>query len=305
MSADATPSAGTSLFADSKGREVPAPDFGGLPIADTHAHLGMLDDPGLALARAALAGVVLVATVADPSEDGRDTYESLDLWLESAARTIEANGPGERSFGLPEVRIITGVHPHNAKNLTPQVEAELIRHLSDARTAAVGEIGLDYHYDHSPRDVQRSAFRRQLEIAVEFDLPAVVHLREAHEDGAAIMRDVGLPRAGCILHCYTLGPDPLGPFLQMGCAVSFAGPVSFKKADEIREAARVVPTDRILTETDCPFMAPEPFRGRTNEPALVVFTAARLAAAREEELADFARHSFAAATRILGGGRPS
>jgi TatD DNase family protein len=215
---------------------------------------------------------------------------------------LAALGQSGGGFDPPTVRVIVGVHPHNAKDLTPQVEVELIRLASDGRTAAIGEIGLDYHYDHSPRDAQRAAFRRQLEIAVEMNLPAVVHLREAHDDGEAIMREVGLPSAGCILHCYTMGPVPLEPFLALGCTVSFAGPVSFKKAEEIRDAARAVPTGRILTETDCPFMAPEPFRGRTNEPALVVFTAARMAEARGEDLPAFAEQSYAAALGLLGGG---
>ena len=289
------------LFVDSKGREVLPPDFGGVPVADTHAHLDMLDDPALALARAARAGVTFVATVADPSEDARRTYESLGGWLEDARVMLAASGSAEAVLVPPEVRIIVGVHPHNAKDLTPQVEVELIRLASDARTAAIGEIGLDYHYDHSPREDQRTAFRRQLQLAVERDLPAVVHLREAHADGEAIMREVGLPSAGCILHCYTLGPEPLATFLAMGCAVSFAGPVSFKKAEEIRDAARTVPAGRILTETDCPFMAPEPFRGRTNEPALVVFTAARMGETRGEDLPTFAEHAYAAARGLLGG----
>jgi TatD DNase family protein len=291
------------LFTDPKGREVLPPDFGGAPVADTHAHLDMLDDPALALARAALAGVTFVATVADVSEDAARTYESLEGWRSSARAMLAASGGSGNAVDLPEVRVIVGVHPHNAKNLTPQVEVELTRLASDARTSAVGEIGLDYHYDYSPREVQRSAFRRQLELAVELNLPAVVHLREAHADGESIMRDVGLPQAGCILHCYTMGPAPLEPFLALGCTVSFAGPVSFKKADEIREAAVAVPTGRILTETDSPFMAPEPFRGCTNEPALVVFTAARVAAARGETLPSFAEHAYAAALQLLGGGR--
>jgi TatD DNase family protein len=290
------------LFADSKGRAVLAPDFGGVPVADTHAHLDMLDDPALALARAARAGVTFVATVADASEDASRTYDSLPQWLADADALLHDTGVNAPSVVPPDVRIIVGVHPHNAKDLTPQVEVELIRLASDARTAAIGEIGLDFHYDYSPREVQRSAFRRQLQIAVELNLPAVVHLREAHADGEAIMREVGLPAAGCILHCYTMGAEPLEPFLAMGCMVSFAGPVSFKKADEIREAAISVPAGRILTETDSPFMAPEPFRGRTNEPALVVFTAARLAAARGEELPAFAEHAYGAAIGLLGGG---
>ncbi len=300
---DAAETTGTSnpLFADTKGREVPRPDFGGMPVADTHAHLDMLDDPALALARAARAGVTFVATVADPSEDAARTYESLPQWLSEARAMLAAAGAQTAVLEPPEVRVIVGVHPHNAKDLTPQVEVELIRLASDAATSAIGEIGLDYHYDHSPRETQRTAFRRQLELAVEMNLPAVVHLREAHADGEAIMREVGLPSAGCILHCYTMGPGPLEPFLAMGCLVSFAGPVSFKKADEIRSAARAVPPGRILSETDSPFMAPEPFRGRTNEPALVVFTAARIAEARGEEFPAFAEHAYAAARGILGG----
>jgi len=302
VDASETTPLGRPLFGDSKGREVLAPSFGGTPVADTHAHLDMLDDPALALARAALAGVAFVATIADPSEDAARTYASLSEWLDKAREMLAAVDLTGPSPELPSVRVVVGVHPHNAKDLTPQVEGELIRLASDARTAAIGEIGLDYHYDHSPRDVQRAAFRRQLELAVEMGLPAVVHLREAHADGAAILREVGLPSAGCILHCHTLGPEVLEPFLDLGCTVSFAGPVSFKKAEEIRAAARSVPAGRILTETDCPFMAPEPFRGRTNEPALVVFTAARIAAARGEEPAVFAAHAYDAALKLLGGG---
>jgi len=282
------------------------PDFGGNPIADTHAHLDMLDDPALALARAARAGVGFVATVADPSEDAWRTYDELPSWFANARELLEgdARAVGGPVLEPPRVRVIVGVHPHNAKNLTPEVEVDMRRLAEDGRTSAIGEIGLDYHYDHSPRDVQRDAFRRQLAIAHEFGLPAVVHLREAHDDGEAILRDVGMPPAGCILHCYNLGPEVLGRFLELGCTVSFAGPVTFKKAEEVRESAALVPPGRILTETDCPFMAPEPFRGRTCEPALTVFTAARIAEARGQMLTDFARDAYATALGLLDRERP-
>ena len=131
-----------------------------------------------------------------------------------------------------------------------------------------------------------------------------MHLREAHDDGAAILEECGVPQAGCILHCFNLGPDVAERFLTMGCHVSFAGPVTFKKAEEVREGARIVPVGRLLTETDCPFMAPEPFRGRTCEPALVAFTAARTAEAREESAAEFAAHSYHAALALLDRERP-
>lgn len=292
------------LFADSKGRPVSNP-MQGLPVADTHAHLDMLEDPALALARSALAGVGFVATVADPTEDAWRTYSDLESWLANAAELIAADAAELASAGfsaaiqVPRVRAIVGAHPHNAKDFSAEAEATLRELASDALTCAIGEIGLDYHYDYSPRDVQRDVFARQLAIACELELPAVVHLREAHDDGEAILREVGIPAAGCILHCYNLGPDLLERFITLGCHVSFAGPVTFKKADDVRESAVLVPADRLLTETDCPFMAPEPFRGIKNEPAFTVFTAARVAAARGEELPPFAEKTFANALALL------
>lgn len=289
------------LFADSKGRPVTAPDFGGFSIADTHAHLDMLEDAGLAIARAAAAGVSFIATVADVTEDGWRTYDSLPAWLAEARDLLDE--AGLRAVALPDVRVILGAHPHNAKDYDETAEAELRRLAADPLTCALGELGLDFHYDHSPRDVQRATFRAHLALAHEFSLPVCVHLREAHDDGAQILEECGVPEAGCILHCFNLGHEVAERFLALGCHVSFAGPVTFKKAEEVRDAARIVPEGRLLTETDCPFMAPEPFRGRTCEPALVAFTAARIAEARAESAADLARHTLAAAVALLGGER--
>ena len=284
------------LFADSKGREVVAPRFGGEPIADTHAHLDMLDDPALALARAALAGVGFIATVADVTEDAWRTYQELGSWQANAAELL-----GQMGFNalVPQVRVVVGAHPHNAKDYREDAIQELHRLAAHPLTCAIGEMGLDYHYDHSPRDVQRERFSDHLRLAHEFGLPGVVHLREAHPDGLAILREHGVPAAGCILHCFNLGADVMEPFLELGCHVSFAGPATFKKAHDVRDAACAVPAGRILTETDCPFMAPEPFRGRTNEPALVAFTALSLASSRAEQPDEFARHTYAAAVGLL------
>ncbi len=284
------------LFSDSKGREVIAPAYRG-PVADTHAHLDMLDDPALALARAGAAGVGFIATVADVTEDAWRTYDELASWRANAGDMLAEWGLPH--VAVPRVRVIVGAHPHNAKDFTPEAETEMRRFADDGLTCAFGEVGLDYHYDHSPRDVQRARFARHLELAHEYDLPVVVHLREAHDDGLAILTETGLPKAGAILHCYNLDPATMQPFLELGCHVSFAGPVTFKKAEEVRESAAEVPAGRILTETDCPFMAPEPFRGRTNEPALVVFTAARMAEARGESLDAFNDAAYAAAVALL------
>ncbi len=289
------------LFVDGKGREVLAPDFGGAPVADTHAHLDMLEDPALALARAALAGVRFVATVADVTEDAWRTFDELPSWLSNAAEMLRS--AGREDLELPRVRVVVGAHPHNAKEWSAEREAEFRRLAADPLTCAVGEMGLDYHYDHSPRDVQRDRFATHLELAREYGLPAVVHLREAHDDGLAILREHGVPSAGCVLHCFNLGPEVMAPFLALGCHVSFAGPVTFKKAEEVRSSAREVPAGRLLTETDCPFMAPEPFRGTKNEPALVVFTAGMLARSRAEDPSEFAVTAFDAARSLFDGGR--
>jgi TatD DNase family protein len=289
------------LFVDGKGREVAVPDFGGLPVADTHAHLDMLEDPALALARAAQAGVGFVATVADVTEDAWRTYDELGSWLANARELLDESEL--RDLAVPRVRVIVGAHPHNAKDFDAGAEEELRRLAANPLTCALGELGLDYHYDHSPREMQRDRFERHLTLAREFGLPVVIHLREAHEDGLQILTSVGMPPAGAILHCYTLGPHVMQPFLEMGCHVSFAGPVTFKKAEEIRVAAVEVPVGRLLTETDCPFMAPEPFRGARNEPALVVFTAARMAEARGETPAHLAEHTWRSAMTLLDAER--
>jgi len=290
--------------------EVP---FIAAPVADTHAHLDMLEDPAGALARAAAAGVTLVVTVVDLTEDPERTFSELPAWLDDARARLAAGGAeahasgaggsaaGEGALELPAVRIILGAHPHNAKDASEKTLARARVFARDDRVVGIGEIGLDYHYDYSPRDVQQRVFAEQLALAAELGLPAIVHLREAHEDGEGIMREVGLPRAGCVLHCFTGDRPLLERFLRLGCLVSFAGPVTFKKAEAIREAAAAVPLDRILVETDCPFMAPEPYRGRKNEPALTVFNAMCIAEIRKLPVAEFALASTENARRLFGG----
>ena len=154
------------------------------------------------------------------------------------------------------------------------------RRLADARVCAVGEIGLDYHYDLSPRDDQRRAFRQQIRLAKECGLPVILHVREAHDEALAIMQEEGWPEAGTLLHCFNRDWETLEPWVRAGCYVAFGGPLTFKKADEVRDAAALVPLDRLLTETDAPYMTPEPMRGMTCGPEHVIFTAARLAEVR-------------------------
>lgn len=278
----------------------------GATIADTHAHLDMLDDPAGALARAALAGVALVITVVDPTEDAERTFDELDAWRATAAELVrDARTSGEAAASLqpvpgpPDVRVIIGAHPHNAKDFGVEAREKLLELMAHPLVVGIGEIGLDYHYDHSPRALQRAVFAEQLEAAADLRMPVAIHLREAHDDGEAIMRQVGLPAEGCILHCFTGDAALLDPFLDLGCYVSFAGPVTFKKADAIREAAALVPLERLLVETDSPFMTPEPYRGRPNEPALTVFTARRIAEARGLSDVELARATWRNSVRLF------
>lgn len=173
-----------------------------------------------------------------------------------------------------------GCHPHNAKHYDDALEQALVDRLADPRVCAVGEIGLDYHYDLSPRDVQRDAFRRQLRVAKQAGLPVVLHIREAHDDAFAILQEEGFPQAGTLLHCFNLDWAELERWVDAGCHVAFGGPVTFKHADEVREAAAKVPVELLLTETDAPYMTPEPLRGTTCGPEHVLFTAEKLCEVR-------------------------
>ena len=165
--------------------------------------------------------------------------------------------------------------------------------LHDKRTSCLGEIGLDYHYDLSPREDQECAFRAQVRIAKEAGLPVMLHIREAHDDALAIMRDEGWPEAGCILHCFTNDWGTLEPWIEAGCSVTFGGALTFNNGDAIRDAAARVPETQLMVETDSPYMAPKPLRGEVCEPAMVVFTESALADVRgaegEERLALFRR----------------
>lgn len=279
---------------------VPLPELGA-PTADTHAHLDMLDDPAGALERAALSGVGMVVTIADVTETPEGTFESLGGWVADAAeRLVEWDIAG---IAPPDVRIVIGAHPHNAKDFDEWSERRLIALSDDPRVVGVGEIGLDFHYDHSPRDRQREVFRAQLEFARMVGLPVVVHLREAHDEGIDILEEMGMGPHPCVIHCFTGDPDLVRRFVDLGCYISFAGPITFKSAEQIRAAAAVVPLDRLLVETDCPFMAPEPNRGKTNEPAWVVYAAARLAQVHGLPAEDIARATMDNAMRVFSGVR--
>ena len=210
-----------------------------------------------------------------------------DAGLERALVILAAGDEKEAAQALrlsalwPEVRFSIGVHPHQAQQFAddPERAAAVVRaqFTATASARAIGEIGLDYHYDFSPRDVQQAVFRAQIRLARDLQRPVVVHTREADEDIIAILRDEGGGDVRGVLHCFT-GNDALADRgLALGFFVSLAGIVTFPKAEPLRQTARRVPLDRLLAETDSPFLAPVPYRGKRNEPAYVARVVAALA----------------------------
>ncbi|HXL40348.1 MAG TPA: TatD family hydrolase, partial [Myxococcales bacterium] len=191
-----------------------------------------------------------------------------------------------------------GVHPHDAARASEADFGELRRICQDPDVVAVGEAGLDFHYDHSPRDAQRSAFVRQIRLAKELGKPLVVHTREADQETAEILgRELG-PDGG-IIHCFTSDWVAAQRYLALGMYLSFSGVVTFKNAEAVRDAAVRAPLERILVETDSPFLAPVPHRGKRNEPAYVALTAQALAALRGLPADELARATTENARRAL------
>jgi len=184
----------------------------------------------------------------------------------------------------PDVWASVGLHPHEALH-----GVDSIRDLFDSpRVIAVGEAGLDYYYDHSPREAQRVAFSRQIELANELDLPLIIHTRDAWDDTFAVLTEVGVPST-VVFHCFTGGPDDARRCLDIGAHLSFSGIVTFKTATDVAEAARMCPLDRILVETDSPYLAPVPHRGRVNQPSNVAVVGTFIADMRSIAVDDFAR----------------
>jgi TatD DNase family protein len=189
-------------------------------------------------------------------------------------RAVEAAEKYENVFAA------IGVHPHDAKTFDADAEARLIRLAKEnKKVIAWGEIGLDFYYDHSPREIQEEVFRKQIRIARELDLPIIIHSRDADDETVNILTQEcsGENFRGGIMHCFGGTPEMAETLMKIGFLISFAGNVTFKKADNLREAARVVPLEKLLIETDCPFLTPIPFRGKRNEPSFVVHTARFLA----------------------------
>ncbi|MDI1240825.1 MAG: TatD family hydrolase [bacterium] len=250
-------------------------------LVDSHCHIdggAFDDDRDEVVRRARDAGVVAMLNIGtgDPHSDDFQKAVAVAEKYENVFASV-------------------GVHPHDAKLYDDKAERHLIDLAKSEKVIAWGEIGLDYYYDHSPRDVQREVFRRQIRTARELDLSIIIHSRDADDETVEILteefawnadipvrnsvdadKDVRVPLRG-IMHCFGGTPEMAEALLPLGFMISFAGNVTFKKAENLRESAKVVPLDRLLIETDCPFLTPIPFRGKRNEPAYVEHTARFLA----------------------------
>lgn len=251
-------------------------------LVDSHAHLDdarFAADQDATIQRAWDAGVRRILTIGN------------------------GTGPDDMACGIPIAErydwiwTSAGVHPHDASRFEAK-HLDLMAQLADhPRVCAIGETGLDYHYDNSPRDVQRHVFRQQVELAAQLNLPVIIHTREADDDTAAILREIR-PAKG-VLHCFTSGRALADTALALGLLISFSGIVTFPKANELAAIARDVPRDRLLVETDCPYLAPVPHRGRRNEPAFVSETARFLANVRGMDAAEFSSQTSTNFSRLF------
>jgi TatD DNase family protein len=249
---------------------------------DTHAHLDispLREAEGDVVARARAAGVGRMVTV------------GIDV--ESSARAVEI---AHRHDG---VYAAVGVHPHDAASLSPDALAEVERLASCDKVVAIGETGLDYYRDRCPRDVQRAAFREQLRLARRAGLPVIVHDREAHADVLSILREESGGEAGGILHCFSGDAAMAREVVAMGFLVSIPGTVTYKNAETLAGVVRALPLEKLLIETDCPYLAPVPHRGRPNEPSFVPLVAARIAELKGVTVEDVGRVTTLNAKRLF------
>ncbi len=255
-------------------------------LVDSHCHLGDArfdDDRTAVIDRAVASGVGAIVCV------GATGPMATNRAAVAVARAAQ-----------PEIVAVVGFHPHDAARSTPADYEDLRALCASPAVAAVGETGLDYHYQHSPPDAQREHFRRTVQLARDVARPLVVHTREAFADTATILREEDAAAVGGVIHCFTGDTTEARRFLDLGFSISVAGVVTFKNVAALHAAVRLIPRDRLLVETDSPYLAPAPHRGRRNEPAYVRHVVEAVAAIRNESVEAIARATSANAARIFG-----
>jgi TatD DNase family protein len=255
-------------------------------LIDTHAHLEMRefnDDREDVIKRAREAGVEYIVTIGTTIESSRDAVLLADKY----------------DF----IYAAVGIHPHEVKDILHPAY-DIIRHFAQhKKVVAYGEIGLDYHYEHSPRTDQKRKFRDMLREARQLDLPVIVHDRDAHEDALQILSEEWSPDLGGVMHCFSGDVAMAKKLIEMGFSISIAGPVTYPKAEAMREVVRQVPIEHLLVETDAPYLAPQPMRGKRNEPAFVRHTAEMIAQVKGLTFDDVARITSFNAMQLFGIGK--
>jgi TatD DNase family protein len=261
-----------------------------MTLVDSHCHLDdkrFAEDLDEVLERAAAAGVSRILTIG--TGDGPPE-------VDRAVRLAER---------YEQVSASVGVHPQDASKFTPQTLDDLRALVAHEKVVAFGEIGLDYHYDSSPREAQREVFVEQLKLAREAGLPVTIHTRDAWDDTMAILREYWSDKwsGAAIMHCFTGDPTQAREALDLGFYLSYGGVLTFKTAEQVRESARITPGDKLLIETDAPYLAPMPYRGKRNEPAMMVETARKLAEVRETSVEEIAAITTANFERVCFSAR--
>ena len=255
-------------------------------LVDSHCHVAEREfdaDRDAVLERAAAAAVTTIVCV-------------------GATGRVETNAPAIELAGMRRgVRVVAsvGIHPHDASSADDAALATLRRFASAPGVVALGETGLDYYYEHSPRAAQRAAFARTAAMARELDLPLVVHVRDAHREAVEVLRSEPLGPAGGVIHCFTGDTDDARAYLDLGLHISISGIVTFRNADALRQAVRSIPADRLLVETDAPYLSPAPHRGKRNEPAHVRLVAEAVAEVQGQPFEAVARTTRANAERLF------
>jgi TatD DNase family protein len=265
---------------------------------DSHCHVQeeyLPDDP--------VEGTDLAPVLARAAQAGITRMVCIGTGLATSEQAVAVARATAGAGAVPRAWASIGLHPHEASEGVDEVTALLARELAahDGAVVAVGECGLDYFYENSPRDAQRSAFAAQIGLAHAHDLALVIHARDAWPDLFDVLDAEGVPER-TVLHCFTGGPDEVERCLRAGMYVSFSGIVTFKNATDVREAAARCPLDRLLVETDSPFLAPVPHRGRTNEPAYLPFVGEAIAAVKGCTVDEVRERSAAAAAMVFSTG---
>ncbi|MFW6029611.1 MAG: TatD family hydrolase [Halanaerobiales bacterium] len=252
-----------------------------MALIDTHAHL---DFPKFNKDR--------LEVIAEAWDKGLSYIVNVGADMLSSKRSLVL------AQEYPFIYATVGVHPHEASELDEEALTKLREFAEDDKVVAIGEIGLDYHYDNSPRDIQREAFKKQLLLAKELDLPVVIHSREADEDTLKILKEYYPGMKAGIMHCFGSDLKMARECLDLGLYLAFGGVITFKNAGKLRDVVKEVPLERILIETDSPYLTPVPFRGQRNEPKFVRFVAEKIAEIKDISLIEVAETTTANAIKV-------